>query len=226
MIVGSDKYKAISKNSNNRYWEQGFYPDWTAINAFCGFPNQVKGSGVESHYHDNDEIWLFTAGRGEVWLDGQRFEVTPNTMVYTPMGVVHQFQMFTDYENNAIVTRLERQKRPVHILVEEAGPPEPTVSGFVVPGTSNNGPFVNRGPRCPLSELRLVIFSGSEDTDEVSLSCNEHWLVLEGVLHIFVDGREFMLSEGDVMLIRAGTMRRIRPHQRTRAVLAREVNLL
>ena len=43
------------------------------------------------------------------------------------MGCVHRFQMFTPYKNNAIVTRLERQKRPIHITVEEHGPPEPTV---------------------------------------------------------------------------------------------------
>jgi mannose-6-phosphate isomerase-like protein (cupin superfamily) len=26
---------------------------------------------------------------GEVWLDDERFAITPNTLVYTPMGVVH-----------------------------------------------------------------------------------------------------------------------------------------
>ena len=134
MIIENQRYMIRSGNANNIYWEQGIYPDWTALSAFRHFPDQQIGTGVEPHYHDNDEMWLFTAGRGEVWLNDQRFEITPNTIVYTPMGVVHRFQMFTDYENNAIVTQLERQKRPIHILVEEAGPPIPTVPGFVLPG--------------------------------------------------------------------------------------------
>jgi len=212
----------ISQNSNSIYWEQGVYPDWTAFSAFRHFPNQMRGTGVEPHYHDNDEFWLFTAGRGEVWLDEQLFEITPNTIVYTPMGVVHRFQMFTDYENNAIVTRLERQKRPTHILVEEAGPPVPTVPGFVVCGTSNSGPFPNRGPRCPLSELRLVTFAAGEGVDETRLSCNEHWLVLSGTVDLTIDGVGLELSGDDVALLRAGAVRRLRSAEGARVVFARE----
>ena len=40
------------------------------------------------------------------------------------MGVIHRFQMFTDFDNLAIVTPLERRKRATHILVDEDGPPE------------------------------------------------------------------------------------------------------
>ncbi|MBI4530234.1 MAG: cupin domain-containing protein [Candidatus Latescibacteria bacterium] len=211
-----------SKNSNTIYWEQGVYPDWTAISAFRGALKGLRGTGVEPHYHDNDEIWLFTEGRGEVWLDDQRFDVTPNTAVYTPMGVVHRFQMFTDYENNAIVTRLERQKRPIHILVEEAGPPVPTVPGFVIPGADNTGPFTNRGPRCPLGELRCVTLAAGEGLDDVRLSRNEHWLILDGTVHLAFDGWEVELSQEDVALLRAGVVRRIRSDEGARAVLARE----
>ena len=27
--------------------------------------------GVEPHYHDADEVWIFAYGRGEAWIDGQ-----------------------------------------------------------------------------------------------------------------------------------------------------------
>src|SRR5207249_11730043 len=70
--------------------------------------------------------------------------------LHDALPIFHRFQMFTDFDNVAIVTRLERQKRAAHILVEEAGPPVPTVPGFVVPGAENLGPFLDRGPRCPL----------------------------------------------------------------------------
>ena len=202
MIIENQRYMIRSGNANNIYWEQGIYPDWTALSAFRHFPNQQIGTGVEPHYHDNDEMWLFTAGRGEVWLNDQRFEITPNTIVYTPMGVVHRFQMFTDYENNAIVTQLERQKRPIHILVEEAGPPTPTVPGFVVPGESNTGPIPNRGARCPLSEWRAITFDPGEGIDEAPLTCNEHWLVVGGTINLTVDGLELELSGEDLALLK------------------------
>ena len=222
MIIENQHYMIRSGNSNNIYWEQSIYPDWTALSAFRHFPNQRIGTGVEPHYHDNDEMWLFTAGRGEVWLDDQRFEITPNTLVYTPMGVVHRFQMFTDYENNAIVTRLERQKRPIHILVEEAGPPIPTVPGFIVPGESNTGPIPNRGSRWPLSEWRVVTFSAGEEIDEASLTYNEHWLVVGGTINLTVDGLVLELSGEDLAMLKAGAVRKIRSADGACVVLARE----
>ena len=222
MIIENQHYMIRSGNSNNIYWEQGIYPDWTALSAFRHFPDQRIGTGVEPHYHDNDELWLFTAGRGEVWLNDQRFEITPNTLVYTPMGVVHRFQMFTGYENNAIVTRLERQKRPIHILVEEAGPPIPTVPGFIVPGDSNTGPIAHRGSRCPLSEWRAITFSAGEEVDEERLTCNEHWLVVGGTINLTVDGLEFELSGEDLAMLKAGAVRKIRSAEGARVVLARE----
>ena len=222
MIIENQHYMIRSGNSNNIYWEQGIYPDWTALNAFRHFPDQQIGTGVEPHYHDNDELWLFTAGRGEVWLDDERFEITPNTLVYTPMGVVHRFQMFTGYENNAIVTRLERQKRPIHILVEEMGPPIPTVPGFIVPGESNTGPIPNRGARCPLSEWRVVTFGAGEEVDEAPLTCNEHWLMVGGTIDLTVDGLEIELSGEDLAMLKAGVVRKISSAEGARVVLARE----
>ena len=222
MIIENQHYMIRSGNSNNIYWEQGIYPDWTALSAFRHFPDQRIGTGVEPHYHDNDELWLFTAGRGEVWLNDQRFEITPNTLVYTPMGVVHRFQMFTGYENNAVVTRLERQKRPIHVLVEESGPPIPTVPGFIVPGDSNTGPIAHRGSRCPLSEWRAITFSAGEEVDEERLTCNEHWLVVEGTINLTVDGLEFELAGEDLAMLKAGAVRKISSVEGGRVVLARE----
>ncbi len=222
MIIENQNYMIRSGNSNNIYWEQGIYPDWTALSAFRHFPDQQIGTGVEPHYHDNDELWLFTAGRGEVWLNDQCFEITPNTLVYTPMGVEHRFQMFTGYENNAIVTRLERQKRPTHILVEESGPPILTVPGFIVPGKSNTGPIPNRGSRCPLSEWRVATFDPGEGIDEVPLTCNEHWLVVGGTINLTVDGLELELSGEDLAMLKAGAVRRISSAEGARVILARE----
>ncbi len=222
MIVRSDNYMVISSNSNNAYWVEALYPRWAAINTFRYFPGQKKGQGVEPHYHDGDELWLFLSGRGEVWLDGKTFPLTANTAVYTPMGVVHRFQMFIDFENIALVTRLERQKRATHILVEESGPPVPTVPGLVIAGAENTGPFSNRGSRCPLSELRMVTLPAGATVEGDRLAANEYWLALSGVTSLAVDGAEFDLATGDVALLRAGVVRRLRSVEAAGLAVARE----
>lgn len=223
MIVTTPHFTVRSLNSNQTYWEQGVFPEWTALNCYRHFPDGGIGTGVEPHYHDNDEIWLFTAGHGEVRLDGVRHEITPNTLVYTPMGCVHQFQMFTPYENNAIVTRLERERRPLHLTVEEYGPPEPTVSGFVVPGDRNTGPVREQGPRCPISEWRLQRCEDINALRTAELRQHEHWMVLEGALDVEIDGWRMCLHSGDIALLRAGVTRQVSAEGRgTRAVVVRE----
>lgn len=222
MILTDSRYVIRSQNSNRIYWEQGMYPDWTRISAFQSIPGQKQGAGVEPHYHDNDEIWLFLSGHGEVWLDGQSMPITPNTAIYTPMGVVHRFQMFTEFDNVAIVTPLERQKRATHVLVERDGPPQRTVAGFIIPGAENTGPF-DPGPRCPLSELRPVKLGAGQTLDTEVLATNEHWIVLEGIVQLQVDDLEIELDVHDLALLRAGAQRRLHAASGARLVLAREV---
>ena len=77
MKLTGERYEILSsKDANVDYWQQDVFPDWAAINLFKTYPIEPAGSGVEPHYHDADEIWLFT-----------------------PMGVVHRFQMFTPFEH-------------------------------------------------------------------------------------------------------------------------------
>lgn len=223
MVINNPRFRICSQNSNQTYWEQDVFPEWTALSCYRHFPAGQPGQGVEPHYHDNDEIWLFTEGRGEVWLDEVKYDITPNTLVYTPMGCVHRFQMFTSYENNAIVTRLEREKRPLHLLVDEHGPPEPTVPGFVVPGVENTGPVPDPGDRCPVSEWRLLSYDDVKDQDMAELLTNEHWMVLSGTLHMVVDGWDLTLEQEDMALLRAGTARIVYAEDNeVRAVIVRE----
>ena len=111
MILDGANYHIRSNNSNVHYWEQDVYPRWTPMRVFRPIPDQKRGAGVEPHYHDNDEFWFFTSGYGEAWLNDKVYKITPNTIVYTPMGVVHRFQMFTEFDNLAIITPFERQRR-------------------------------------------------------------------------------------------------------------------
>ena len=226
MIITDNNYVIISKNTNEAdYWDDKIFPKWSSIVTFRAIvpPKWIHfGYGVEPHYHDCDEIWLFTKGNGEVWLDDKIYKITPNTIVYTPMGTIHRFQMFTDFEDVALVTRQERKRRAMHIIVEEHGLPEKTVPGFVVSGEDNNGPLKTKGDRCPLIELRQVYLSENERIEQNKLSYNEYWTVLDGDVFIKIGKFEVQLFSGDIALLRRELIRELRTRQGCRLALARE----
>ena len=221
MIVKTDTYWLISQNSNTDYGGQINSPDWTPVGSLKYYNGERAGSGVEPHYHDNDEVWIFADGLGEVWIDGRSFEVTHNTAVYTPMGAVHRYQMFSDYTTVAVVTKLERQKRAAHLYPEEHGDPVPTVPGFVIPGAENGGPIADRGDRCPFTELRQLELRAGGEIEETVLSANEHWAIAGGTFQLEVDGCRTELTEGDVAMLRKGARRRISSRDGGRLGLAR-----
>lgn len=221
MIAATERYMILSQNANLIYWEQGVYPEWVRFSAIRSLPGQKQGAGVEPHYHDNDEIWLFLSGKGEVWLDGVSHAITPGTLVYTPMGAVHRFQMFTDFDNVALVTPLERQQRAAHLVVEQDGPPQRTVPGFVLPGERNRGPF-DPGPRCPMQELREVALGAGDEIGSATLTTNEHWIVLAGSVQLQVEDLEVELGPHDLALLKAGATRRLLAGAGARLVVVRE----
>ena len=222
MILRGPNFQVISKNSNAEYYSGGFYPEWTPLAGIHDMAVRPMGSGVEPHYHDNDEFWFWATGYGEVWVDGKNMPVGPNSVTYTPMGTVHKFLMHSDFEVVAVITRPGRKLRSKHILVSEDGQPESTVPGFVVPGSHNNGPFPVRGPRCPLSELRLLDLAPGGRIHPTLTGANEHWLVLSGAVQLAVDGREIELHQSDLALLKAGASREINALRDTRLVLVRE----
>ena len=223
MNIRTDRFVIFDSalNSGRNYWNQDLYPQWAELRMLQYFPGQRMGAGVEPHYHDSDEIWLFLSGRGEVWLDGQSFAITPNTLVYTPMGVVHRFQMFTEFENCPAVTRLERAMRPLHLFPEAHGQPQPTVPGFVIAGFDNTGPFADRGLRCPVSELRTVSLAAGERVAEAPAAQTEYWLVLNGAVQLSVEGQAVELGPGDLAILRAGAVRQLGTVAGGRVALAR-----
>ena len=223
MHIRTDRYVLIDRtlNSGPNYWNQDLFPAWADFTTFQYMPGLRMGAGAEPHYHDNDEFWLFTVGRGQVWLDGQTYDVTPNTLIYTPMGLVHRFQMFTDYEVVPAISRLERARRAGHLYPEVDGPPERTVPGFVIPGADNGGPIANRGPRCPVGEYRAITLAAGERVAEAEVTRTEYWLALNGALALSVDGLDVELGPGDLAILRAGAVRVLSSVAGGRVVLAR-----
>jgi mannose-6-phosphate isomerase-like protein (cupin superfamily) len=97
MIINHDNYMILSANSNTPFWEHWEaepYPAWAALTGIAYVATIGIGEGIEPHYHDCDEFWLFGAGQGEGWMDTHPYEVTPNTAVYNAMGVIHRFNSF------------------------------------------------------------------------------------------------------------------------------------
>ncbi len=190
--------------------------------TFGHFTDQPTGYGVEPHYHDCDEFWLFAKGHGEAWLDGQSHRLTANTAVYTPMGTVHRFQMFAPFETVAVVSGLERQKRASIswsrrmarrcLPCPASSRPAPTIMGR----------SLTRGSRCPLSELRVVALPAGAAIDDELLEVNEYWMAMSGSTVLEIDGTEFELSSGDVAMLRSGATRRLRAVDSVRLALARE----
>ncbi len=222
MIIKTSNYWVISKDSNNVYWGEESSPDWTSINSFMKHPSDKAGVKNEPHYHDADEVWIFATGRGQVWLDNKLYDVTPNTLVYTPMGSVHGFQMSTEFDNVSVVTRLERKKRAKHLLESIDGPPVPTVPGFVIGGDENNGPIKNTGSRCPFTEIRYVDLEAGSNFNPTKLTNNEHWLVDIGKIQLNLDGADVELVQGDVAMIKTGTIRQISATNHTKVCLVQE----
>ena len=187
-----------------------------------GLQTSPPGFSSGLHWHPYMEIVIVIEGEGEAWIDEYRYDVMPNTVVYTPMGSVHRFQMFTDFDNASVVTKLERQHREGHLYIENDGPPESTVAGMVLNGVENIGPIVNRGKRCPFKEMRTIEFEAGDQVEITKLSTNEHWLVEVGFACLEVEGFTAEIWSGDVAMLKAGAVRHLYFPNGARVALVRE----
>ncbi len=75
-------------------------PDMPQISTWGLFDGGKPGaSRVELHFHDCDEWWVFTRGRALISTEGERHEVGPGDMVFTPMGEEHEvIEVFEELE--------------------------------------------------------------------------------------------------------------------------------
>ena len=130
--------------------------------------------------------------------------------------------MSTEFDNVSIVTRLERKKRATHLLESIDGPPIPTVPGFVIGGDENNGPIKNTGIRCPFTEIRHLDLEADMNFNPTQLENNEHWLVDIGKNQLNLDGADVELFQGDVVMIKTGTLRQISVTNHAKVCLVQE----
>jgi mannose-6-phosphate isomerase-like protein (cupin superfamily) len=238
VILSHALFFAISTSSIRDYWDDEVLPAWARLRTIAYCADQIAGYGAEPHFHDNDEFWFFTSGgRGEAWLDGERYEVGPNTIIYTPMGAVHRFQMFEPFTIVGIRSRLEGKRRKAHLHPPEDGLPVPTDRGLVVPGEANTGPIVDAPARCPVRETRVVPV-GPGAPFEVHADSVVYILAVEGTIRTTIDGLALELTalqqtwgtayatattaQGDLLVVRPDVALRIEASQPVNVVFIRQ----
>ena len=210
------------------YWLPEQYPRWGELNALVPLLGRGRGTGAEPHFHDGHEYWLFLDGLGEAQLGSRLWEVTPNTVVYTPPGVIHRHQMFTPFSVVAAVSRLVGLRRPGHLQLFDGRrgltvgcevPSDPDAhlyvpvadqidetavgEGFAVPGDANTGPF---SPDCggPLSQLRSYAADAPTASFLVS-GVPEFLTVASGSVTLQHEHGRLSVSRGDVVILKPGT---------------------
>ena len=219
MIIKTVQYVLVSAN-DNLYWAD-FFPDWGALATFIAC---VNGPAViEPHYHDNDEFWLWISGEGRARLDhGPEAPFTPGTVVYCPMGAIHEFVSPTVQHNIGVTTHLVRQRHAAHLQAEVDGEPVRTGEGFIVAGADNVGPFKQGRPRCPLAELRLVEGAQEQRLAQGMAIANEYWLLISGQLVLHLPALSVRLAPGDLVISRQGVERSLSVVQAGQVALGRE----
>jgi hypothetical protein len=232
MIVATDSYFALSTLSARDCWDDELHPEWARLRTVTYCPGQHLGHGSSRITTTMTSSGFFTAGYGEAWMDGECSPVTPNTIVYTPRGVVHRLQMFTDFATVGIRTRMCGMKRAAHLRVLEDGIPTPSAPGLVVPGEENTGPIAVEHPTCPVRELRLLTYAAAEDL-EWTTSSTEYLLEVCDTVRITVDGLCFELTStqrnyhvdgpgGDLLIVRAGSRVEMHTTPETHVLIGRE----
>lgn len=86
----------------------------------------AKNHGLDNHFHDCDEYWIFYEGRGVAVTEGKFFEIGPGDCVVTGMGYHHDMaEVIEPTKGVFFETTMEGPKRPGHLWEHTHGPAEP-----------------------------------------------------------------------------------------------------
>ena len=80
--------------------------------------------GIQAHFHDLDEWWVFIKGKVRIMSEGEEHIVGPGDIVHTPMGEEHD--IIEVLEPSAwvwIPGPLRGRKRTRHLIVGRDDPP-------------------------------------------------------------------------------------------------------
>jgi mannose-6-phosphate isomerase-like protein (cupin superfamily) len=83
-----------------------------------------KATSLDVHYHDCDEYWIVTEGRGTAWISGRFFPLGPGDCLAIGMGHHHDFPTVEQgpVRGAFFETTLQGQKRVGHLWAHTHGP--------------------------------------------------------------------------------------------------------
>lgn len=173
----------------------------------CGLYKLSKGEGERDyHYHDCDEYFIVTEGKGILFLEGKEYEITLGDCVCIPMGGKHQ--ILEALENLTLVwiyDELKGEKRKGHILVKGGEKEIPYTKIVKLGKWREEKPSWSR-----LTDLGILIFpKGKVEMDYHFHDCQEYYFVSKGSILITLEGKERKMEEGDVCCIKVGTHHRV-----------------
>lgn len=176
-------------------------PDWCKFSN-CGLYKLSKGEGEKDyHYHDSDEYFIVTEGRGNLLLEGKEYEITVGDCVCIPIGGKHQIlKALEDLTLVWIYDELKGEKRRGHIPVKGGEKEIFEVKIVKVGKWPEEKPFWSR-----FTDLGILNFpKGKVEMDYHYHDCHEYYFVTKGLLSLLVEDKEEEIKEGEVCPIRIG----------------------
>lgn len=181
-------------------------PYWSKISN-CGLYKVPQGKGEKDyHYHDCDEYFIVTEGKGKLLLEGKEYEIVSRDCVCIPIGGKHQIlKALEDLTYVCIYDELKGKKRKGHILSQERDKCILPVKLIKMGHWRKGKPDWSR-----LTDYGIINFPiGKVEMDYHYHDCHEYYFVTKGSLLTLVDGKEQKMEEGYVCPIRIGDEHKI-----------------
>jgi len=176
-------------------------PEWSRFSN-CGLYKLSRGEKEEDyHFHDCDEYFIITEGKGILLLEGKEYSIVAEDCVCIPMGGKHQIlEVLEDLTLVWIYDELRGERRKGHIPVK-GEEKEVLYTKIVKLGRwKDEKPFWSR-----LTDLGILFFpKGKVEMDYHFHDCHEYYFLTRGKLLITIENKEIKMEEGDVGIIRKG----------------------
>ena len=181
-------------------------PEWSKV-SLCGLVKlKVGESEPDYHFHDCDEYFIVTEGRGMVLLEGVECEMSSGDVVCIPLGGKHLISKVLE-ELHLVFVYFEPRglRRFGHI---PAVGDEPLVEGCKI---FKSWEWLELKPAWSrLASLGVLRYQfGAIEMDYHYHDCDEYYFVAKGSFHIIVEGEEIELACGDIYPIRLGERHRV-----------------
>lgn len=183
-------------------------PEWSKFSAY-GLYKLSKGQKEEDyHYHDCDEYFIITKGKGRLLLEGSIYDIGFGDCVCIPMGGKHQIlKSLEDLNLVWIYDELKGRKRKGHIPFND-GPEEFGISPVKI---VKLGRWEAEKPDWSrLADYGIMSFpKGEIEMDYHYHDGDEYYFITTGKLLVLIEGESFEAEAGDIVCIQMGNRHRV-----------------